>query len=276
MNPPDSGTTEPTGALQDAIDLQPSAREIAAAITQLCVDHVGSDLETLLFHGSAVKGGIIRGSSDVDFVMIVRPGILTAGNELPLARAITFHRQLAAIDPVPFRYLQGHICSRQRPPGLGFIPGTHVIAAGSADVPLASSAQLLAAAVEALATLNRPGRRDRLSNALLNHGEDRLHREVRWLCTDVWPVSFHIACLVEGDGIKAWQRNKMGNVEFLHHDPIVGGPLRHWLEVVSHHYASGEGVESGLATIEAGSAFLDAAADWFARYRSTHAEVPDA
>ena len=269
MHPRSAATTGSIGVPQDVAGLQPPAREIAEAITRVCVDALGNDLETLLFHGSAVKGGIIEGSSDVDFVQIVRRDILTPGNELPLDRAIAFHRQLVTIDPAPFRYLQGHICSRQRPPGLGFVPGTYVVATGSHDVPLATSAQLLAAAVEALANLDRPHRRDRLSNALLNHGENRLDREVRWLCTDVWPVSFQIACLVEGDGVKAWQRNKLENVKFLRDDPIVGSPLRHWLEVIRRHYATGEGTDSALDAIVAGSAFLDAAADWFQHYRST-------
>lgn len=260
----------------DVSGLQPQAQFLAGQIAQVCVDELGNDLITLLFHGSAVKGGIIKGSSDLDFVMIVRPEILTAGSELPLDRAMAFHRRLATIDPASFRYLQGHICARHRPPGVGFIPGAYVVAVGSPDIPLATSQRLLASAAEALANLDRPARRDRLGNALLNHGEDRLFREVRWLCTDVWPVSFHIASLVEGDGVKAWQRHKIENVAFLEDDAIAGPPLKHWLEVISHHYATGETVDSGLAAIEAGSAFLDAAADWYEYHRSPHAGVSDA
>ena len=251
-------------------------REIASAIADICLDELGDDLETLLFHGSAIKGGMIEGSSDFDFVMIVRPGCLTPGDELPLAHATELHCRLATIDPAPFRYLQGHICPRHRPPGAGFIAGTYAVVLGSPDIPLATSEQLLAAAHTSLANLDRARGRDRLANALLNHGEERLYREVRWLCTDVWPVSFHIACVVENNGLVAWQRNKLENVSFLQDDAIVGQPLVAWLEIVSHHYAAGETVESGLAAITAGAAFLDAAAEWYQHYRKAQAGDIDA
>jgi predicted nucleotidyltransferase len=256
----------------DVSGLLPEAREIASAIAQVCLEELGDSLVTLLFHGSAVKGGVILGSSDLDFVLIVAPELLTEGDELPLARAASLHRRLATIDPDPFRYLQGYVGTRDRPPAAGFIPDAYAVVYGSADVPLATSAQLLDAAAHALSTLDRAGQRDRLSSALVKHGTGRLDREVRMLCTDVWPTVAHISCLAEHDGIAAWQRTKFENVALLERDPIMAGPVRAWHAAITQHYAAGETVDSGLAAISAGSDLLDAAAEWYALHRTLHSE----
>lgn len=252
--------------------LLPEAREIAGAIAWGCLEELGDSLVTLLFHGSAVKGGVIRGSSDLDFVLIVAPELLTEGYELPLTRATSLHRRLATIDPTPFRYLQGYVGTRDRPPGAGFIPDAYAVVHGSTDVPLATSEQLLDAAANALSTLDRPGQRDRLSSALIKHGTGRLDREVRLLCTDIWPTVAHISSLAENDGIAAWQRTKFENVALLERDPILEGPVRAWHAAITQHYAAGETVDSGLAAISAGSDLLDAAAEWYGAYCTQQSE----
>ncbi len=249
--------------------IQPSARSIAERIALACVEVLGDDLLTLLFHGSAVKGGIIEGSSDVDFVLIVRREILTDSDQLPLTRATVFQRRLATIDPTPFRYLQGYVCAWDRPPGAGFIPDAYWVGYGSKNVPLATSRQLLDAATMALSTLDAHGHPDRLSGALLKHGEYRLDRQVRMLCTDAWPTVAHIACLAKNDGFAGWQRTKFENVALLGDDPIIGPSLRTWVSTITQYYAMDETVDSALAAITAGSALLDAAAEWFQHYSST-------
>lgn len=244
-------------------DVQPEAREIVARLAALCDQQFGSDLRTLLVHGSAAKGGVIPGSSDLDFVMIVEPNLLTPGSELPFDQAIGFHAELARIDPHPFLYLQGNVYASHSPKGVGFIPGTFHIVRGSDAVPLATSDTLLESAKSALARFD-PGRyRNDRSNALLNHGETRLYRQVRWMCTEIWPVAFHITCLVDGDGIRSWQRTKHQTVAFLASDPVVGEPLQRWLDTITRHYAVSETTSTALDALTAGVAFLDAAARWY-------------
>ena len=92
------------------------------------------------------------------------------------------------------------------------------------------------------------------------------------LCTDVWPAVAHICGLAEHDGIAAWQRTKFENVALLERDPIMEGPVRAWHAAITQHYAAGETVDSGLAAISAGSDLLDAAAEWYAVYRTLHSE----
>lgn len=283
----------------DIVGIQPSATSIVEGIARVFIDHLGASLVTLVAHGSAVKGGIVPGSSDVDAIAFVRPERLTAHGELPLDTALDLHRDLARIDPAPFRYLQAYVQPAGTMHGLGFIPGTFHIVTGAPDVPTATGEELLAAARHALGELDPDAARARISHALLNHGEGRLDRQVRWTCTDVWPLMYHVACVHLDDGpervapevtplvlprvgdsgvhgatqqaqlphaaVAAWQRTKHEVLAILADDPIVGDPLAHWFEVVTDHYANGETLESALAALSAAGAFYDAAAQWFAR-----------
>lgn len=149
-------------------------------------------------------------------------------------------------------------------PGSGFIPGTFQIVTGAPDVPIATGGELLAAARVALAKLDPGAARARISNALLNHGEGRLRRQLRWTCTDVWRLMYYVACVYLDDGLGAWQRTKHEVLAVLVGDPVLGDPIGHWFEAVTDHYANGETTESALAALSAAAAFYDAAGRWFA------------
>lgn len=251
-------------------NVQPEAREIVSRLVDLCERQFGPDLRTLVIHGSGAKGGIIPGSSDLDFVMIVTPDLLTPGGELPFDRAVAFHAELARIDPAPFLYLQGNVYAGGDAKATRLIPGTYHIALGDPDVPLATSDTLIASAHSALARFDPDAYRNDRSNALLNHGEARLYRQVRWMCTDIWPMAFHIATLIEGDGLTAWRRTKHGTVAFLAQAPIVGGPLEGWLDAITRHHASGETTATALEALAVGVAFLDAASRWYRVWTASH------
>lgn len=122
----------------DVTGIERSARPIVERIARVYSDHLGSSLVTLVAHGSAVKGGIIPGSSDIDTVAFVRRERLTVHGELPLGIALDLHRDLARIDPAPFRYLQGQVSPAGTAPGLTFIPGTFHIVTGAPEIPTAT------------------------------------------------------------------------------------------------------------------------------------------
>lgn len=251
----------------DVTGIQPLARSIVERIARVYIDHLNSSLMTLVAHGSAVKGGIIPGSSDVDTVAFVRPERLTPHGELALDIALDLHRDLARIDPVPFRYLQGHVCPAGTAPGLTFIPGTFHVVAGAPEIPTATGEDLLAAAHHALGGLDPGAVSARISTALLDHGECRLNRLMRGTSTNVWPLMYHVACVQLDDGLAAWQRTKHEVLAVLVDDPIVGDPLARWFEAVSAHYADGETVESALSGLSAAAAFHDAVARWYGERR---------
>jgi hypothetical protein len=248
----------------DVTGVQPMARDIVRQTASAWQKHLGPDLITLVAYGSAVKGGAIEGSSDVDVAAFVTPGLLTNGGELPLELAMNLHRDLATIDPFPFRYLQGHVYPRGARVGAGFVPGAYQVVLGSPDILLASGKDLLVAADLALKSFDAPAIRNRLSNALLDNGEGRLFREVRVLSTAfVWPTMYHVACIHEGDGLSAWRRTKPEIVEVLGEVPEIGPSLAAWMQAIMHHHAVGESVPTALAAIEAGATFLDAVARWY-------------
>ncbi len=262
--------TAPNIGAIDVTGVQPAAQAIVRRLARVYLDHLGPALETLVAHGAAVKGGYIRGASDVDVVAFVEPEILTSSGQLPLEQALDLHRDLARIDSAPFRYLQGYVYPIGGRPGPGFIPGTFHVVVGAGTVPIATSDELLLEARKALAALDPTVLTTRLSNALLDHGEGRLFRQMRFLCTDVWPAMYHVACVQEGDGMAAWQRTKSEVVPILGDDPIVGPPLRRWVDAVTRHYAGEETVETALDGIRAGVAFLEAAAEWWRCRASNH------
>lgn len=247
----------------DVTAVQPSAASIMRRVAEVYIDHLGTSLVTLVAHGSAVKGGIIPGSSDVDMIALVRPDTLTSHGELPLEVAIDLHRDLARIDPAPFRYLQAYARPAGSRLGSGFIPGTFHTVTGAPDIPLATGAALLAAAHDALRALDPGAARAGISRALLNHGEGRLDRQMRWTCTDVWPLMYHVACIHLDDGLTAWQRTKHEVLDLLRDEPIVGEPLAEWFATVTDHYGHGESLETALAGLAAAAAFYDAVATWF-------------
>lgn len=243
--------------------IQPNARDIVKEVATVYLRHLRTSLVTLVVHGSAVKGGIIVGSSDVDLVAFVEPSILMSGDELPLEHALEIHRDLASIDPSPFRYLSGHVYPVGGGPKPGFIPGTYHVIWGSGDVSIATSSELLAAARASLGAVDPAMIRARFSNALLDHGEDRLFNLMRLLCTKVWPVMYHVACIKHGNALEVWQRTKFEVFDLLEDDPVIGPALRRWMDSVAEHYHSGESLETALEGIHAGVAFIDVAVEWF-------------
>ena len=243
--------------------VQPEAREIVRAMSAAFVANVGPALLSLVAHGSAVKGGFIPGSSDVDLDAFVDPAALDARGELPLERALALHADLARIDPRPFRYLQGHVYPTGSGPRVGYVPGAMHVVWGDAAVPVATEDELTQAAASSLRALDPDALRSRISNGLLDHGEGRLDRQVRWLCTDVWPVIYQVTCLHEGRGLDVWRLTKPQVVGRLQSVPGVGPAAATWMDAVTTHYASGEQLPTALESIRAGVAFLDAAKAWF-------------
>jgi hypothetical protein len=246
----------------DVVGVQPLAKEIVRAAARVYLTHLGSALVTLVAHGSAVKGGVIIGSSDVDLVALVAPALPMPKGELPVEQALDLHRDLANIDPSPFRYLQGHVYPDDGRPGPRFIPGTYHVVWGAREVPLATSEELLAAAETALRALDPVSVRAQISSSLLDHGGGRLFAQVRLLCTKVWPLLYDAACLQQGDGVWAWQRQKSEIIALLNDDPLIGPTARRWMNAVVRHYAGEETVDTALDVIAAGIACVDAAAQW--------------
>ncbi len=169
----------------------PEARPVVEKAAAVYIHHTRQDFVGLIVHGSALKGGFIAGCSDVDLQLYVMPNALDAAGHLPFELTVAIHRDLARIDPAPFRYIQCYAFStRMRDGWVGPVPGAYHVVAGRLPIPEATGEQLGQGARASLAALNPVP--SYLTDGLLDHGGGRLEARVRLLCTEVWPALYHV------------------------------------------------------------------------------------
>lgn len=170
---PGAQGTEGRAHVFDVSPVVPDARPIVLEAARIYVAHTRSWFIGLLIYGSALKGGVIPGCSDIDLQLFLDDAAFTPTGGLPLELGVAIHRELAAIDPAPFQYLQCYaLPPRLRAGGqsgsLGPIPGAYHLVRGRLPVPEATPAQLRERARQTLARLGPdPGG---IANNLLEHG----------------------------------------------------------------------------------------------------------
>lgn len=251
----------------DVGGVQPTARAAVSAAATIIQRHLGADLVTLVAHGSAVKGGFIAGCSDIDLRAYVTAERLTVAGGLPLEAALRLYHDLARIETQPFRYLQLYLGAAGQTPGAGatgLIPGAYALICGASCVPLATAGQLRRGARATLGRLDAAAVERRLGDYLLGGGLPSAGRELRWLCTDVWPVLYHVLALADGDPLAMWRLSKPEAIAHTSADGELGSRIRHFWRALATHYATGETLPTALASLEAGVAFLYAAQHWYA------------
>lgn len=252
----------------DISGLQPEAREIVRPVGRIVVEHLGDQLITLVAHGSAVKGGFIAGCSDVDLTLLVVPSLLDGDTrQLPLALAYPLYGELSGIDLRPFRYLQVYTFPSGEHSSHRFIPGAYHIVAGDPHVNLTSAAELRRSAHDALASLDPAAHVARISRQLLGRGSGAHSQELRYLCTDVWPVLYHTLTISEADPLAVWRLPKTEAIALTDAASEGGQTIRAFYAALLEHYAGGEALPSAYAAIEAGLAFLRAAATSYGQAR---------
>src|SRR5687767_978720 len=97
--------TSATAALELA-SLTAPAQRIVEAAAPIYLHHTSPWFIGLVAHGSAVKGGVIPGCSDLDLQLYLQDGAFSAPGELPLSLGLALHRDLVQIDPAPFSAIQ--------------------------------------------------------------------------------------------------------------------------------------------------------------------------
>jgi hypothetical protein len=247
----------------DVSRLVPEAQPIALAAGEVFLRHTRPWFVGVLAHGSALKGGFIPGCSDVDFQLYLEPAAFAVNGELPLALCIEIHRDLAAINPAPFRYLQcfAHPCAV--PEGqVGPIPGAYAVVAGRLPVPEATAEQIRASARRALKALVpvQPA----LPRALLDSGEGRLQRRARLTCTEVWPALYQVLALREADAVAIWNLPKPAAIALLPVEHPLGRAIRAFDVAVRTYYPAEETVDGALEVIWQGAEFQRAVKAWWA------------
>jgi hypothetical protein len=119
------------------LDVSRVAAEARPAVQQAAIiylRHTQPWSVGLLIYGSALKGGFIPGCSDVDPQLYLDESAFTADGQLPLDLCLAIHRNLATVDPAPFRYLRCVALSSTWPPDyVGPIPSAYHVIAGTLE-----------------------------------------------------------------------------------------------------------------------------------------------
>ena len=250
----------------DISHLVPAARPIASRAAALYLAHTAPWFVGLLAHGSAYKGGYIAGCSDIDFQLYLDPAAFTAEGTLPLDLLTAIHRDVAQVDPAPFRYIQCYALPCATPSGqVPPIPGAYTLLAGRLPLAEATSAQLIASARTALARLEPLTRS--LASELLSYGGGRLRHKTRLLCTEVWPTLYHIAALQTGDPIAVWNLPKPDVIALLPAESATGSAIRAFYAAVVAYYPAEASLEALLDVITRGVDFLREAQTWWSDNR---------
>ncbi|MEJ2211038.1 MAG: hypothetical protein P8129_18645 [Anaerolineae bacterium] len=211
----------------DLSGIQEEARPIVRRAAGVYRKHTAPWFIGLVVHGSAVKGGVIPGCSDLDMQLYLEPEALSWHGHLPLDLAFAIRRDLEGIELWPFRYLQCYTCTAEMPEGwVGPIPGAYRLVAGRLPVAEATAEDVRRAAARGLGGLEAAP--TYLVGKLLGPdgepsrggGGVRLARSLRLLCTQVWPALYQVLTLQEEDALAVWRLPKAEAVARL---PEAGG-----------------------------------------------------
>ena len=247
----------------DVSGLVPEAQDVAISVARVLWSHTRPWFVGLVCFGSAVKGGLIPGASDLDFHLYLEEGAFASAGTLRLEVALALHSDLARIDPAPFRYIDAGAEQGALPEGhIGPVPGAYRLLAGRLPLAEATEEKLQAQARWSLARLTPcPAF---VSEGLLHSGEGRgqLAITVRTFCQIVWPVVYQAACLIQGDALAVWRLPKHEALTLLPQNESVGQAVRAFYQSVMTYYPAEASVADALKVIETGVAFLQAMADW--------------
>jgi hypothetical protein len=250
--------------MPDLTGLVPEARPIVQQVAAVYLEHTAPWFIGLIVHGSAVKGGVIPNCSDIDFQLYLRDAAFSDRGQLPLELGIAVRRDLESIELWPFRYVQCYVRRAQPEPGLvGPIPGAYHVVAGELPVPEATAEELRLSARKALDGLDPAP--DLFMGKLLGPGGVRLERNLRLLCTKVWPVLYQVLTLLQPDSdpICLWCLPKDEAIDRLPRGSRLHQVIQAFYRAVRAYYPEEDSLENALLVIQTGLAFLQAAADWW-------------
>jgi hypothetical protein len=248
----------------DLSGLTAEAKPIVRQVAQVYLKHTAPWFIGLIVHGSAVKGGIIPNCSDIDLQLYLDRSAFTWQGQLPLELGFAVRRDLEGISLSPFRYVQCYAWTGEPQENwVGPIPGAYHLVAGKLPVKEATAEDLRASAKMALTELNPAP--TFLQGELFGPGGVRLERNIRLLCTKVWPVLYQVLTLLEQekDPISIWCLPKEQAIERLPDSTALQDTIRAFYQAVWAYYPAEDSLENALAVIEGGVAFLGAASSWW-------------
>jgi hypothetical protein len=252
----------------DITPLSPSVRPIVLAAAEVYYRYTRPWFIGLLIHGSAYKGGVIPGCSDIDLQLYLENEAFDGYGGLPIELAATIQRDLSTIDTRPFQYIQTYAFPRtplpiiERKHRTGPIPGAYHILRGTLPIPEATEAELLAGSQRTLQQIPQW-----IANAprdLLEHGSGKLQRAARFMCTDVWPTLYSFLTLRDGHPFAIWRLPKEEAIALTTENDPIGREIRVFYHVAHRYFGQEElATEGALQAIVQGVKFLQAAENWY-------------
>ncbi len=244
----------------DVSGLVSDARELMLEVSRSYIEHTSQWFIGLMAHGSVVKGGFIPGCSDVDLHLYLEDDAFRTPNHLLLGVAFRIRGDLLKLDPAPFRYVQCYPQSRELRPGwVGPIPGAYHLIAGELPVPEATATDLVESADAALSSLNPSPMR--IVQSLLGRGAGRFSRNLRLLCTEVWPTVYQVLIVSGADPVATWSLPKKEAVPALPDD--LRGHAQLFLDGLMRYYPGEQDIQLAQELVESGHAVLAGAKEWY-------------
>lgn len=241
-------------------------QSICDKVSDVFYSHTQSWYIGLVVHGSAVKGGFIQGWSDIDFQLYLEDSAVNEKGQLPLSLCVAIHRDLAKIDPYPFQYIQTRVLTPSFPHFGGLVPDTYELLKGRLLIPDLTNDQLHERAKENLKRLDSAPLFP--SERLMDHGDDRLWKEVRAFCTTVWPALYHVLTLQHNNGVAIWKLPKGQAIDLLPLDNPMGHSIRRFHNTVLAMTPNQSSVDHALSVVERGVDFLETVREWWAGTRN--------
>jgi hypothetical protein len=250
----------------DVSGLVPEARSITERAAAVYARHLEPWFVGLMAHGSAVKGGVIPGWSDIDLHLYLddaaftpeAPGHSSRTGYLPLSLTMAIQRDLALIDPAPFCKVQCYAMGSRLPESwVGPVPGSYHVIAGRTTFPPPTREQLRENAGARLRAMEPfPDHlRDNLLEVL---GAERLVNHARLLGTVVWPSLYNLLVVRGGDPFEVWTLPKPVAMARLAAGEPPEPEYRAYYESLTAHPPAACTIKDLLAILERGVGVLHA------------------
>ena len=244
----------------DVSGLVVDARELMVEVARSYMEHTRPWFIGLLAHGSVVKGGIIEGCSDIDLHLYLEDDAFRAPQQFLLDAGFRIRTDLIKLDPAPFRYIQCYPqSSKLRAGWVGPIPGAYHLIAGDLPVREASAVDLRESAAKALSALDPNPMR--IVQSLLGRGAGRFSRNLRLLCTQVWPTVYQVLVVSGDDPFATWSLPKDEAVHRLPDGPRA--QAQPFLDGLMRYYPTEQDTQLAQSLVESGHALLAEAKEWY-------------
>lgn len=210
-----------------------------------CLDVFGAEhVEAIVLHGSALKGGFIRGYSDIDFMVFLAPPTFNDRGDLPDATVFALQERVAALpwQALGFNYPQAYFYDARRMPDwwTGPVPGAYRLLHGALPAGIEATAEALRAGSRRFLQ-SLPGDLASQLRNFADSDDSTLPRRVRLIGTGVSTSLFVLLTLAGEDPLEVWSLSKLEaleRVERLHPDSEGPRLARDYFESVARLFAS--------------------------------------